>query len=54
MWQSVSPALHRQIDSDGVWTLPSVKPVRELTSAVVGDLKLTHPARKYLQARFPK
>ena len=32
MWQSVSPALYRQIDSDRVLTTPSVKHVRELTS----------------------
>ena len=54
MWQSISPALYRQVDSDGVLTLPSVKHVRALTSAVGADLKLTDPARKYLQTRFSK
>ena len=54
MWQSVSPALYGQIDSDGVLTIPSVIHVRELTSAVGNNLKLTNPARHYLQARFSK
>ena len=46
--------INRQIDSDRVLTMPSVKHFRELTSAVRNNLKLTNPERKYLQARFSK
>ena len=54
MWQSVSPSLYKQIEFDGVLTLPSMKRVRKLTSAVGTDLKLTEPATMYLKARFSK
>ena len=54
LWQSVCPALYNQISLDGMLNLPSSKYIRNLVARVGDDLKLTDPAKKYLEARFSK
>ena len=52
MRQSVSPALYKQLE--GVLTLPPAKYIRNISSSVGDDCKLTQPAKRYLSARFQK
>ena len=44
MWQSVSPALYKQVQLV----------VRTLSSSIGDDLELTQPAKRYMSARFKK
>ena len=54
MWQSVSPALYKQVQLEGILTLPPAKYVRTLSSSIGDDLELTQPAKRYMSARFQK
>ena len=54
MWQSVSPALYKQVQLEGILTLPSAKYVRTLSSSIGDDFELTQPAKRYMSARFQK
>ena len=54
MWQSVSPALYKQVQVEGVLTLPLAKHIRNISSSVGDDFNLTKPAKIYLLARFLK
>ena len=54
MWQSVSPALYKQVQLEGVLILPSAKYILNISSSVGDDFKLTQPANRYLSARFQK
>ena len=54
MWQNVSPALYRQIQSDGILTLPNYKYVRRLSSALTVDFNLSDSTIVYLSARMAK
>ena len=54
MWQAVSPALYKQVQREGVLTLPSAKYIRNISLSVGDDFKLPQPAKRYLSARFQK
>ena len=54
MWQQVSPATYNQIVPDNVLTLPSVRHLRRLTSALDVNLELSVSAIAYLEARLSK
>ena len=54
MWYSVSPALYRQIQADGVLQLPSIRYVKQLSGAVTADFTLSEATVAYLKARISK
>ena len=54
MWQSVSPALYKQIRAEGVLTLPDDKYVKRLSSAITVDFDLSEATVAYLKARKEK
>ena len=54
MWQNESPALYKQIQVDGVLTLPNCKYVRRLSSALTVDLHLSDSTIVYLNGRMAK
>ena len=54
MWQNISPALYKQIQADGVLTLPNYKYVRRLSSALTVDFHLNDATILYLSARMDK
>ena len=54
MWLSVSPALYKQIQSEGVLQLPSERYARQLTGAITADLTLSESTLAYLKARMSK
>ena len=54
MWLSVSPALYKQIQSEGVIQLPSERYARQLTGAITADLTLSESTLAYLKARMSK
>ena len=54
IWYKTSPNLYKQILASGVVSLPSVRHVRRLSSALTVDLELTESTIVYLKARFAK
>ena len=54
LWQNASPACYRQILADGVLTLPTVRHIRRISSALTVNLELTESAIAYLTARKSK
>ena len=54
MWDNVSPALYRLIQSSDVLTLPVDKYVRRLSSAITVDFDVSESTKAYLQARKEK
>ena len=54
MWLSVSPALYKQIQSEGNIQLPSERYARQLTGAITADLTLSESTLAYLKARMSK
>ena len=53
MWNQSSACLYKQILADGVLTLPSMKHIRRLTSALSVDYNLLDSTMTYLEARVP-
>ena len=54
MWQHISPAAYRQMLADDVLTLPSVRRIQQLSSAVTVDLELSSATVSYLKLRLSK
>ena len=54
MWDSISPALYKQIIADDLLTLPGSKYVRRLSTAIKIDLDLSDATIAYLKARYAK
>ena len=51
---NVSPVLYKQIQADGVLTLPNYKYIRRLSSALTVDFHLSDSTILYLCARMAK
>ena len=54
MWESVSNALYKQIQSDDVLTLPATKYCQRLSSFLTVDLNLSESTVAYLKLRIQK
>ena len=54
LWENCSSNLYKQIRDEGVLTLPSVRYIKKLTSALNVDTGLTEQTVKYLKARLEK
>ena len=54
LWENTSSTLYRQICDEGVLTLPSVRYIKKLNSALFVDTGLTQQTIKYLEARVAK
>ena len=54
IWQHTSPAAYRQILADGVLTLPTVRRIQQLSTAVTVDLELSSATVAYLSAKLSK
>ena len=54
LWQKASPACYKQILDNNVLTLPCVRHIRRISSALNVDLELTESAVAYLKARKEK
>ena len=52
LWENTSPALYRQIQEEGVLTLPSQKHIKSLTSAFSVEAGMSESTEQYLKARF--
>ena len=51
LWENTSSTLYRQIHDGGILTIPSVRYIKKLTSAISVDTGLTPQSMKYLEAR---
>ena len=51
LWENTSSTLYRQIHDEGILTIPSVRYIKKLTSAISVDTGLTPQSMKYLEAR---
>ena len=49
--ENTSSTLYRQIHDEGILTIPSVRYIKKLTSAISVDTGLTPQSMKYLKAR---
>ena len=54
LWENTSPSFYKQIISDGCLTLPSVRHIHRLTSAISVDTGLTESTIRYLNAHISK
>ena len=54
MLERTSPACYRQLLREGILTLPSVKHLRRLTSAIKPDFNLSETALAYIRAKYKK
>ena len=54
LWENTSSTLYRQIRDEGVLTLPSVRYIKKLNSALFVDTGLTQQTIKYLEDRVAK
>ena len=54
LWENTSTNLYKQIREEGHLTIPSLRYIKKLTSAVSVDTGLTTTGKKYLEARFAK
>ena len=54
MWQTISPALYKQMLADDIFTLPNNKYVRRLTGSITVENDLSDATIAYLKARISK
>ena len=54
LWENTLPSLYKQIISEGCLTLPSVRHIHRLTSAISVDSGLNESTIRYLNARISK
>ena len=54
MWLKLSTATYKQILSDGVLTLPSIRHLQRLSNAFTVDLSFSPTTVAYLKARYQK
>ena len=54
MIQKISPAAYAQLLHENILTLPSVRRIRQLTSALDSEMKLGETEINYLKARLSK
>ena len=54
MWQTISPALYKQMLADNIITLPNHKYVRRLTGSITVENDLSEATIAYLKARIAK
>ena len=54
LWENTSPNLYKQIQTEGVLTLPTQRYIHKLTSAISVDTGLSEHTSRYLKARVAK
>ena len=54
LWENTSTNLYKQIRNEGLITIPSIRYIKKLTSALTVDTGLTDQTIKYLEARIAK